>query len=202
MLKLKLLKQTLIVRNKIEYESIRGIRVFKPPWEPRSKKKQFFVPPVHVPDPAVKAYMSPIWQLYKTSMRSLYALFKTEAKFSNTESVKALEERQAEAAAEKIALAQNETENARILSIQMADDEERLAVAKTNVEVELETKRGEERKLVQLADERVKRLKEKVRPFIDPKDFELEIEKALNERKDYNFSIDQKGNIFRQQDSN
>ena len=39
----------------------RWIRTRKPPWVPRAKNKQFRIPPLHVQDPTIKSYMTPIW---------------------------------------------------------------------------------------------------------------------------------------------
>ena len=48
-----------------------------------------------------------------------------------------------------------------------------------------------------MADEKIKLLKEQVKSFIDPNNLEYEIEKMLNERNDYNFSINHSGKLFK-----
>lgn len=180
----------------------RHIRIRKPPWEPRAKSKQFRVPPLHVPDPAEHDYMVPIWQHYRASMRSVYSLFKTEAKFSDKASLKAQEERRIEAERETNVLAENERENRRLLGVQLEEEEASLNEKKKRAEEVLRAKMARERELVRVADEKVRRLKEASKGFVEASELEREIEKALNERKSYNFAIDTKGNVYRAENNN
>lgn len=137
--------------------------------------------------------------MYKANMRSIYQLFKTELKFTDKESLKAQEEKKAMEAEEKRLYKENERMNQQLLAQQMQDEYDRLEAKKQQAELELKKKLDTEKRLVELADQRVRRMKERVRTFIDPKNLEMEIEKALNEKKSYNFSINDKGQIFRSQ---
>ena len=70
-------------RLNILEQQLRHIRVRKPPWVPRSKAKAFRVPPLHVQDIEEELYMKDINRNWKAQMKSIYQLFKTEAKFSD-----------------------------------------------------------------------------------------------------------------------
>ncbi len=59
----------------------------------------------------------------------------------------------------------------------------------------LEKQKAEQELLQEIADNKVKRLKILAQTFVDPNNLEFEIEKALNERVTYEFSIDSNGNI-------
>lgn len=130
---------------------------------------------------------------YMTNMRSLYQLFKTELKFSDKESLKAQEEKRILDAKEKRLFEENKLVNEKILAEQLRDEEVRLSEMKKRAEDELRRKMEDEARLAELADERVRRLKARARTFIDPNNLEAEIEKALDERKSYNFAITAKG---------
>ena len=178
-------------------QQIRHFKFRKAPWLPRSKRTVFRVPPLKVQDPKQKAYIIPIWNEYKSQMRSIYQLFKTEAKFSDKESLKVKEEKRIVFEKEQQVLKKNMNLNQETLKIQLVEEEERL---KENL-LEAEKKFIEKLKVEELyqleAEKTVKKLKEKVKTFIDPSNLEFEIEKMLNERVDHNFSIDSSGHFFR-----
>ncbi len=80
-----------------------------------------------------------------------------------------------------------------IRAIQLADIELE-SKAKEQERVRLfERKKEEEKQLQEIADNKVKRMKELAKTFVDPLNLETEIEKALNQRISYEFSIDSKG---------
>ena len=130
-------------------------------------------------------------------MRSIYQLFKTEIKFSAKESLKVKEEKRILEAEEKRLYEENAVFNKTLLDEQLRDQEAELEAKKKRAEAELMRKFDTERRLAELADQNVKKLKEQAKSFIDPKNLEMEIEKALNSRVSYNFSIDEKGNIYK-----
>lgn len=68
-------------------QASRTIRTKKAPWIPRAKSKAFRVPPVPVVDLEEKAFMESIHRNWRAQMRSMYALLKTEAKFSDKASL-------------------------------------------------------------------------------------------------------------------
>ena len=68
-------------------QQLRSIRVRKPPWIPRSKTKAFRIPPMPVVDLEEKLYMEDKIRHWRAEMRSVYQLFKTEAKFSDKASL-------------------------------------------------------------------------------------------------------------------
>ncbi len=68
-------------------QQLRHIRTRKPPWIPRSKAKAFRVPPMPVVDMEEKLYMDDIQRNWRSQMRSVYQLLKTEAKFSDKASL-------------------------------------------------------------------------------------------------------------------
>ena len=181
----------------LNIQQTRYIRVRKPPWIPRSKAKAFRVPPLYEPDPDETAFITPIIRNYKAQMRSIYQLFKTENKFSDKASLKAQEEQQRKMEEEKVLLELNDKRNADLLAEQLLDEEKKLDLKKKQLEQKLNEQQNAERAYVQLADEKVRKLKEKVKTFIDPNNLEFEIEKMLNERNDYNFSINTSGLMFK-----
>lgn len=197
-----ILSKTLIANNATKLASLniqqtRNVRVNKPPWVPKSKSKAFRVPTLHKRDQEEADYMKPIWLHYKAEMRSMYQLFKTENKFSDKASLKAQEEKRAKIEEEQALLELNDKNNQELLQFQLGEEEQKLQIKKQQLESDLREKERVEKAYVQLAEDRVKRLKEKVKTFIDPNDLEFEIEKMLNERNDYNFSINTSGLMFK-----
>ena len=98
---------------------------------------------------------------------------------------------------EKLLLAENEARNKEILAVQLREIEANIEREKLAVERRLAEKREKEAMYVQMAEEKVRALKEKAKSFIDPNNLEFEIEKMLNERHDYNFAINAQGSLFR-----
>ncbi len=192
-----LIKQLTVKLVSLNLQQTRQVRVHKPPWVPRSKAKAFRVPQLHQPDVDEVAFMTPIWRQYKAQMRSIYQLFKTENKFSDKASLKAQEEKRLRVEEEKVLLELNNKLNAELLVQQLADEDQKIEIKKKKLEEELNEKKKIERAYVQLADEKVRKLKEKSKKFIDPNNLEFEIEKMLNERHDYNFSINAGGLAFK-----
>jgi hypothetical protein len=178
-------------------QQTRSMRVRKPPWVERAKSKRFWVPPLKQEDSDQKAYMKPIHDNYKTQMRSIYQLFKTEAKFSDKESLIAKEEKKLLEEKEKKLLEMNLKRNEEILNEQLMDEERKLEEKKVKFEQEYREKLKNIEILSKLADEKVKKLKEKAKTFVDPNNLEYEIEKALNERHDYNFSVNNSGMFYK-----
>lgn len=130
-------------------------------------------------------------------MRSIYQLFKTEVKFNNKQSLKAKEEKKLLEEEDKWLRAENERINKETLAKQLSDEELELEEKKKRAEAELNRRMEIENKLVELANQKVRQLKEESKSFVDPNNLEMEIEKALNERKSYNFAIDHKGQIYK-----
>ena len=192
-----LIKQMTVKLVNLNIQQTRQVRVHKPPWVPRSKAKAFRVPTLHQPDADEVAYITPIWRQYRAQMRSIYQLFKTENKFSDKASLKAQEEKRLRVEEEKAALELNNKLNAELLIQQLADEDQKIEMKKKQLEEELTEKKRIERAYVQLADEKVRKLKEKSKKFIDPNNLEYEIEKMLNERHDYNFSLNAGGLVFK-----
>jgi len=178
-------------------QQTRSMRMRKPPWIERAKSKRFWVPPLKQQDPDEKAYMKPILDNYKTHMRSIYQLFKTEAKFSDKESLIAKEEQKLLADREQKLLEINFKRNEEILKEQLMDEDRKLDEKKAKLEQDYREKLKNIEILRKLADEKVKRMKEKAKTFVDPNNLEYEIEKALNERHDYNFSVDNSGAFYK-----
>ncbi len=98
---------------------------------------------------------------------------------------------------EKLLLAENEARNKEILAVQLREIEANIEREKLAVERRLAEKREKEAMYVQMAEEKVRALKEKAKSFIDPNNLEFEIEKMLNERHDYNFAINAQGSLFK-----
>jgi len=98
---------------------------------------------------------------------------------------------------EKLLLAENEARNKEILAVQLREIEANIEREKLAIERRLAEKREKEAMYVQMAEEKVRALKEKAKSFIDPNNLEFEIEKMLNERHDYNFAINAQGSLFR-----
>jgi hypothetical protein len=112
-----------IALNAIEnQQQIRNFRFRKPPWVPRSKKTQFRVPAPRVANLEQEAYMKPIWNEYKANMRSIYQLFKTEAKFSDKASLLFQEEQRIIREKEQEILKRNNVLNEEILKQQLQDN--------------------------------------------------------------------------------
>ena len=141
--------------------------------------------------------MKPIWDEYKAHMRSMYQLFKTEYKFSSKESIMAKEELRIAQEKEQDVLRRNDEMNAEILRQQMKDEGEKLKLKIADAEKKLYEKIQIEELYRQEANEKVKALKEKAKKFINPNNLDYEIEKMLNERVDYNFSVDSSGRFWK-----
>ena len=178
-------------------QQIRHFRFRKPPWVPRTKKTAFKIPPFHEQDRAEYTYMIPIHHNYRAHMRSVHQLFKTEAKFSDKESFKVREEKRIIFEKEQEVLKRNYQLNAETLKIQLVEEEEQFKEKLVVAELKLKEKIKLERLFELEAEEKVRKLKEKVKKFIDPNNLEFEIEKMLNERVDHNFSVDSSGRFFR-----
>lgn len=178
-------------------QQTRSMRLRKPPWVPRAKGKQFRVPKYKEPDMQEKNYITPIWQEYKAQMRSVYQLFKTEGKFTDQASLKVKEEKRILLEKENLLIKHNDQLNKEILEQQLIDEHVKLENKKRQAEYELRKKLKIEELYFKKADEEVKKLKEKAKSFIDPNNLEYEIEKALNERHDHNFSIDVSGRFYK-----
>lgn len=181
----------------INIEQTRSIRLRKPPWVPRAKNKRFWVPPLKKQEQEEYDFMKPIWSKYKAEMRSIYLLFKTVAKFSDKESAKAQEEKKKLLDKENALLEENERMNAEILKIQLKEENEKLESKKKQAELELKKQKKIEELYVFKAEKMLSRLIEESKSFVDPDNLEYEIEKALNERIDHNFSIDSSGRFFK-----
>jgi hypothetical protein len=195
---LSAVKSALLSTTSLNLAQARQIRVRKLPWIPRAKSKQFRVPELHIQDPEEKAYMTPIWDLYKLEMQSIYQVFKTVGKFTDQASQKFKEEKQAIYEREQQLLAENDRVNKEILERQLLNEKQKLEKRMKEAELTLKDKLIEEQKYKQLADLKVKKLKKKLeKAIIDPNNLEYEIEKMLNERVDYNFSVDSKGHFYR-----
>ena len=91
----------------------------------------------------------------------------------------------------------NEELNKKILAVQLRDDELKLAQKKKELEAQFQQMRQLEEISVRIANEKVRKLKEKAKKFIDPANLEEEIEKMLDERVDYTFAIDRYGNLVK-----
>lgn len=178
-------------------QQTRSIRQRKPPWIPRSKSKAFRVPPFYEQDQAESEYMKPLLRNYYAEMRSVYQLFKTEAKFTDQLSLKAKEEKKKLMEKQALLLKENDELNKQILAEQMQDEANRLEEMKRKAENEFKEKQRLNQLYFNEAERQVRKLKEKARHFVDPNNLEYEIEKALNERYDYNFSIDSSGRLFK-----
>ena len=87
------LLKTLPALNKLPVSAInlspatRTVRTRKAPWSPRAKSKAFRVPPMPVVDMEEKIFMESTYRHWRAQMRSMYALLKTEAKFSDKASL-------------------------------------------------------------------------------------------------------------------
>lgn len=178
-------------------QQTREFRLRKPPWVAKSREKRMRVPERHEQATEEKAYMTEIRQRYQAQMRSVYALFKTEFRFSDKESLKVQEEKRLLREKEERLLAQNQKKNAEILRIQLSDLDLKLVDSKANLELEYISHVAKEKALHDVANEQVVKLKRKAQQFIDPSQLEYEIEKALDQRYDYNFSIDTAGLMFK-----
>ena len=130
-------------------------------------------------------------------MRSLYQLFATEIKFSAQESVKAKEEQRRLLEKEESLAKENERVNAMILVEQLKDEAARLEEKKKHVEIEYKKKLKLEQMYVDEANKQVVKLKQKAMSFVDQSNLEYEIEKALNERHDYNFALSSNGYLYK-----
>jgi hypothetical protein len=180
-----------------QLEITRNVRMRKPPWVPRSKEKQYRVPPLYLQDLEERNYMTAIWQNYKAKMRSMYLLFKTEGKFSDKESLVAQERKKIEIKKEIELLKKNDTMNKEILKFQLIDEGKKLEELKYDAEIKYNQQLERENIFQLIADQKVKKLKEESKNFIKKNNLEYEIEKMLNERIDYNFSVDLKGNFYK-----
>jgi hypothetical protein len=178
-------------------QQVRWIRIRKPPWVPRAKNKAFRVPQLKKQDEAEHQFMRPIWNEYKAQMRSMYQLFETEYKFSAQQSKKVQDERVKLLEKETVLLAENDKINQKILELQNKEEAEKLAQRMKQVEIEFKKKLKLEELYRDEADRRVRKLKEKAKRFVDANNLEAEIEKALNERVDYNFAVNFSGQIFK-----
>ena len=185
------------VADSVVHQQVRTVRLRKLPWFPRAKTKMFRVPPTYKQDESEKVYISPIIQLYKAQMRSIYQLFKTEGKFSDTLSLVAIEETRRRAEIERRLRERNEERNRRILEHQLVDDERQLVEKIADAEREFHKQRELISTFEAEANERVRKMKEKVKSFIDPNNLEQEIEKALDERHTHCFAIDVRGNFYK-----
>ncbi|RNA15311.1 putative 28S ribosomal mitochondrial [Brachionus plicatilis] len=181
----------------LSIEQTRSIRLRKPPWVPRAKNKRFWIPPLKQQDRDEHNYMIPIWNKYKAEMRSVYLLFKTVAKFSDKESAKAQEEKKKQMEKEYKQLEENDQVNAEILKKQLEEENLKLETKKKEAELDFIKQKKIEELYLTKADKIVGKLIEKSKNFIDPNNLEYEIEKALNERYDHNFSIDSSGRFFK-----
>lgn len=98
---------------------------------------------------------------------------------------------------EELLIEQNNVRNANILAEQLADIDRNLGEQKASIEQQLKEKHERELLYVQVADEKVRALKEKAKTFIDPNNLEFEIEKMLDERHSYDFAINHVGQFMR-----
>lgn len=98
---------------------------------------------------------------------------------------------------EELLIEQNNVRNANILAEQLADIDRNLSEQKALIEQQLKEKHERELLYVQVADEKVRALKEKAKTFIDPNNLEFEIEKMLDERHSYDFAINHAGQFMR-----
>ena len=81
--------------------------------------------------------------------------------------------------------------------MQLLESEENIEKEKLLVETRLAEKQRKEEMYIEIADKKVRELKEKAKSFIDPNNLEFEIEKMLSERHDYNFSIGNNGSLYK-----
>jgi hypothetical protein len=181
----------------IKSQQTRWIRNRKQPWMPRAKNKAFRVPPLPKQDAAEREYMTPIWNNYKANMRSMYQLFETEFKFSAQESKKVQDERVRLLEREAVLLAENDKLNRETLEMQTREEAVKLAERIKQVEIDFKKKLKLDELYRAEAEQQVRKMKEKVKSFIDPNNLEYEIEKALNERVEYNFAVNFSGQIFK-----
>ena len=132
-------------------------------------------------------------------MRSMYQLFKTEFKYSNQESMRVREDIRIQVKAEQALLELNEKFNKQMLEKQLEEAEVKLEEKKKQVEKEYLDKLNLEKSYREVAKKKFQIISEKSKSFIDQSNVEYEIEKMLNERHDYNFSIDYKGRTYKGQ---
>lgn len=185
------------IRFSIQLQSIRYLRMRKPPWEPRSKSKQYRIPPLHIESFEEKQHMVSIWQNYKTQLKSIYLLFGTEGKFSNKESLVVQELKNVEIQREIESMKKNDYINNELLKIQLTDNEKEILKLKEDSKLKYNKKLAKESLYQKIAENHVIKLKEKCTLFVDSKNLEDEINKMLNEKHDYSFSIDSRGNFYK-----
>lgn len=125
---LKLIVNNLSQKSELNIiqQQVRSIRQRKPPWVPRAKSKMFFVPEYKEPDLEEKKFITPLTRNYNAHMRSLYQLFKTEYKFSSSESNIFKEAKRAQQLKEEKLLKENEEYNKKILQLQLVDEDSKL----------------------------------------------------------------------------
>jgi hypothetical protein len=87
-----------------------------------------------------------------------------------------------------------------IRAMQLQDMEVQKAADEQKRLVLLKQKEEQEKMLQEIADKKVKRIKELAKTFVDPNNLEAEIESALNQLISYDFSMDTKGNIYKLHD--
>ena len=164
---------------------------------PKAKSKQFYVPKWTPVDPELDKFIKPIERQFKAEMRSIVQLFMTETKFTDQASQKAIEEKKKILALEKELFKKNEETNKEILRVQLKHEEIVLKKKIKELEHQYFEKQRMEKESVEMANKRVALLKQKAQKFIDPSRIDEEIEKALNERVDYNFCVDSGGHFFK-----
>lgn len=174
------------------------VRWRKRRWAPPNKSKEFYVREPTPIDPEEWADLKKRYDLYRTEMRAIRKYFKTELKASTAQasSVSAFEDQENEW---REGILQNESWNAHTGQIREA----RVSGEETSEEekrLELLIRREEKAQAQQAAAARhVQQEVENSAHFIQMSSLEMEIEKALNQRFNYNFCIDLDGNRYVEQ---
>jgi hypothetical protein len=183
----------------VRYRRKIGEKAIKPPWLPLSNKKQFYVPKRPEQSEEEKSYIYPIILNYKAQMRSVYQLFKSEVKFSSQETMRAKELALAKRQADEALYEQNKKINEQILKVQLEDLRKSLELKKIEAKKDFLEMKAINDEYVNVANEKLKKLKDEAKTFINEENLDREIDKMLNEHFDYNFSVDASGQFYKNQ---
>ncbi|XP_034244395.1 probable 28S ribosomal protein S26, mitochondrial [Thrips palmi] len=183
-------------QNAICIQQARGLRPRKPAYSGIAKTKLFRIPKVPVYPPDEKAEIVRLGNQYRTFMKSIRNHFKLENQTHAAGSAEAAQGIEAEEAEwqesllrlkqwnEEVALKRNE----RLLSEQ--------AAKKLEIETRIQEEAERQAQRLKEIDEIIRKEKELSKSYITPENIDQAIAKALDDKLDYNYAIDVRGNKY------
>ncbi|XP_076054395.1 mitochondrial ribosomal protein S26 [Oratosquilla oratoria] len=180
---------------KLEYFGAQIVRWRKPRWLPTAPSKMFRVPKRCVIPKEEVVEIQRIYNNYRTNMRSIRSYLKEQNMLTSATSQLAAQHAQEEEDEHQCLMLFNLEENKRVQKLREARQQKELEedlerVARSLVKLELKEKHD-----IEAAQSHIEKTQELVRSLLTHENLEEAIEKALENPINYNFALDQDGNI-------